>query len=63
MLSRSASESTDASRECGCGESSLSASEERCRLRRFARGEGVLAGEDFCGEMDLARSVSSRESA
>jgi hypothetical protein len=25
-------------------------------LRRLDRGEGVLAGEDFCGEMDLARS-------
>lgn len=27
-------------------------------LRR-AEGGGVLAGEDFCGEMDLARSVGS----
>ena len=63
MLSRSASESIEASRERDCGESSLRASEERCRLRRFARGEGVLAGEDFCGEMDLARSVGGNESA
>lgn len=29
------------------GESSLKASEDRCRLRRLDRGEGVLAGEDF----------------
>lgn len=25
-------------------------------LRRLDRGDGVFAGEDFCGEMDLARS-------
>lgn len=37
------------------GDSSFNAS-ERCTLRRFERGEGVLAGEDFWGEMDLARS-------
>lgn len=63
MLSRSASESTEASRECGWGDSSLRASEERCRLRRLERGEGVFAGEDFCGEMDLARSGRGKESA
>ena len=47
MLSKSASESTEASRECGCGDSNLKASEDRCRLRRLERGEGVFAGDDF----------------
>jgi hypothetical protein len=42
----------------GPGESSLNAS-ERCMLRRLERGEGVFAGDDFCGEMDLARSVKT----
>lgn len=25
-------------------------------VRRSVRGDGVLAGDDFCGEIDLARS-------
>lgn len=37
------------------GDSSFNAS-ERWMLRRLARGDGVFAGDDFCGEMDLARS-------
>jgi hypothetical protein len=60
MPSKSASESTEASRECGCGDSSRRASEERCKLRRLERGEGVFAGEDFWGEIDLARSVRAK---
>lgn len=40
------------------GESSFNAS-VRCTLRRLERGEGVFAGDDFCGEMDRARSTMS----
>lgn len=31
-----------------------------CLLRRCEVGGGVFAGDDFCGEIDLARSVSER---
>jgi hypothetical protein len=40
------------------GESSFNAS-VRWTLRRLERGEGVFAGDDFCGEMDRARSAMS----
>jgi hypothetical protein len=40
------------------GESSFNAS-VRWILRRLERGEGVFAGDDFCGEMDRARSAMS----
>lgn len=46
-------DSTDCSRD---GVFSLSVSDTRTP-RLLDRGEGVFAGEDFCGDIDLARSV------
>lgn len=45
--------------DAGAGDSSFNAS-VRWMLRRLDRGEGVFAGDDFCGEMDLARSEGVR---
>jgi hypothetical protein len=52
-------EDSRSSWDAGAGESSLSDSERRT-LCRLERGEGVFAGDDFCGEMDRARSREQR---
>lgn len=56
---RGFSDSADLSRSFSiaspAGESSLRDS-EMLTVRRSVRGDGVLAGDDFCGEIDLARS-------
>lgn len=59
---RACAGSSEDSRESSSvrGESSFSES-ERLMPRALARGEGVLAGEDFCGEMDLARSKGGQD--
>ena len=55
-------ESVRGSRDCswawssGTAEDSNFGASVRRALWRLERGEGVLAGEDFCGDMDLARS-------
>lgn len=57
------SRSTDCCRDSlkvADGESSLTASERLILRALGARGDGVLAGDDFWGEMDLARSVDCK---